>query len=103
MATHKILTEAEISDALKALPDWSYKAPNIESKFAFHDFRDAIAFIVQVAIEAEVMNHHPEFHNSYNIIAFSFCTHDVGNKVTDTDMKFAKRISEIAKRFLDMK
>ncbi len=103
MATHKILTEAEIADALKALPDWSYKAPNIESKFTFKDFRDAIAFIVQVAIEAEVMNHHPEFNNSYNIIAFSFCTHDVGHKITDTDIRFATRISEIAKRFLSMK
>ena len=55
MSAHKILTDHEIAEALKALPDWSYKAPNIESKFAFHTFRDAIAFIVQVAIEAEVM------------------------------------------------
>ncbi len=103
MSQHKVLTETEIDESLKALPDWSYKAPNIESRFAFHGFRDAIAFIVQVAIEAEVMNHHPEFHNSYNVITFSFCTHDVGHKITDTDIRFASRISEIARRFLSMK
>ena len=64
---------------------------------------DAIAFIVEIAIEAEVMNHHPEFHNSYNIVSFSFCTHDVGHKITDTDIKLAEKISETARRFISMK
>ena len=99
---HVILSEAEIAKALEKLPDWSYRAPNIEASFAFANFRDAIAFIVQIAIEAESMNHHPEFHNSWNKVTFSFCTHDVGNKITDTDMKLAKHISEAAARFLKL-
>jgi pterin-4a-carbinolamine dehydratase len=49
------------------------------------------------------MNHHPEFHNSYNVISFSFCTHDVGHKITDTDIKLAERLNEIAKRFPGVK
>ena len=85
MANHKILSEAEISAELKDLPDWSVKGNNIEAVFKFKTFRDAIAFIVQIAIEAEVMNHHPEFHNSYNVVSFSFCTHDAGHKITDLD------------------
>ena len=80
MAHYKILSDAEIRSALAELPDWSLKAPNIEAKFALKTFRDAIAFIVEIAIEAEVMNHHPEFHNSYNIVSFSFCTHDAGHE-----------------------
>jgi 4a-hydroxytetrahydrobiopterin dehydratase len=100
---HKILSEAEIASALRDLPDWSVKGANIEAAFAFHGFRDAISFIVQVAIEAEVMNHHPEFHNSYNNVSFSFCTHDVGNKITDADIAIAAKISETARRFLSMK
>jgi 4a-hydroxytetrahydrobiopterin dehydratase len=103
MAAYKILTEAEIATALKELKDWSVKGNNIESKFEFKTFRDAISFIVQIAIEAEVMNHHPEFHNSYNIITFSFCTHDAGHKITDLDVEIAKRISALAHRFLMMK
>jgi len=102
MTTHKILDEAEIAEALKGLPGWSVKGPNLEAKFAFKGFRDAIAFIMQIAIEAEVMNHHPEFHNSYNIVSFSFCTHDVGHKITDTDIKLAAAISLAAGRFLAM-
>jgi 4a-hydroxytetrahydrobiopterin dehydratase len=99
---HKILSEAQIAKELAGLPGWSYHAPNIEAEYKFANFRDAISFIVQVAIEAEASNHHPEFSNSWNLVKFSFCTHDVGNKVTDTDIKLAKYISETAARFLKL-
>ena len=102
MAHYTIVTDAEISSALAGLPDWSLNAPNMEATFALKTFRDAIAFIVEVAIEAEVMNHHPEFHNSYNRVSFSFCTHDAGHKITDLDIETAKKISALAKRFQGM-
>ena len=98
-----ILSESQIAQALAPLPDWSYRAPNIEAKYAFANFRDALAFIVQVGIQAEVMDHHPEFHNSWNKVTFSFCTHDAGNKITDADIALAKHIDEIAARFLSLK
>lgn len=103
MSTHKILSDSEIEAALKETPGWKRKGENIEKTFAFETFRDAIAYIVLVGIEAEMMNHHPEFHNSYNVIAFAFCTHDVGRKITDTDIKLAARLNEIAKRFPNVK
>ncbi|HTR14441.1 MAG TPA: 4a-hydroxytetrahydrobiopterin dehydratase [Roseiarcus sp.] len=102
MAHYRILSDDEIKAALKELTDWSYNAPNIEATFALKTFRDAIAFIVEIAIEAEVMNHHPEFKNSYNILSFSFCTHDAGMKITDLDIETAKKISALAKRFQGM-
>ena len=96
---HKILSDAEIETALKSATGWKRNGKNIEKTFTFETFRDAIAFIVLVGIEAETMNHHPEFHNSYNVISFSFCTHDVGHKITDTDIRLAERLNEIAGRF----
>ena len=102
MANYKILSDAEIRAAFAELPDWSLKAPNIEARFELKTFRDAIAFIVEIAIQAEVMNHHPEFHNSYNILTFSFCTHDAGMKITDLDIETAKHISALARRFQSM-
>ena len=102
MAHYKILSDAEIQSALAELPGWTLQPPNIAATFAFQTFRDAIAFIMQVAIEAEVMNHHPEFHNSYNVVSFAFCTHDAGMKITDLDIETAKRISALAKRFQAM-
>jgi 4a-hydroxytetrahydrobiopterin dehydratase len=103
MANYKILSDSEIKTEVGKLKDWSVNGKNIEASFQFHTFRDAIAFIVQVAIESEVMNHHPEFHNSYNQVSFSFCTHDAGHKITDLDIETAKRISAAAGRFLSMK
>jgi 4a-hydroxytetrahydrobiopterin dehydratase len=102
MANYKVLTEVEIKSEVAKLTDWSVKSPNIEATFEFKTFRDAISFIVQVAIEAEVLNHHPEFHNSYNVVSFSFCTHDAGFKITDLDIETASRISAIAHRFQSM-
>ena len=102
MAHYKVLGDDDIRSALAGLPDWTLNAPNIEATFALKTFRDAIAFIVEVAIEAEVMNHHPEFKNSYNIVSFSFCTHDAGMKITDLDIETAKTISALAKRFQAM-
>ena len=103
MSAHKILSDAEIEAALAKAPGWKRDGKNIAKTFAFETFRDAVAYIVQVAIEAETMNHHPEFHNSYNVIAFAFCTHDVGNKITDTDIKLAERLNAIAQRFPNVK
>jgi len=103
MANYKILSDSEIAAELKKLKGWSVNGRNIEASFDFHTFRDAIAFIVEIAIEAEVMNHHPEFHNSYNKVSFSFCTHDAGHKITDLDILTAQRISAAAHRFQSMK
>jgi 4a-hydroxytetrahydrobiopterin dehydratase len=100
---HKILSDAEIETALKGAAGWKRNGENIEKSFAFETFRDAIAYIVLVGIEAETMNHHPEFTNSYNIVSFAFCTHDVGRKITDTDIKLAERLNEIAARFPGVK
>ena len=55
MAHYRILNDDGIRAALADLQGWSVKAPNIEATFALKTFRDAIAFIVEIAIEAEVM------------------------------------------------
>ena len=102
MSAYRILTAAEIESELKNLSGWSVKGTNIEAAFEFKSFRDAIAFIVEVAIEAEVVNHHPEFTNSYNKVSFSFCTHDAGHKITDADVGIATAINKLASRFKSM-
>jgi 4a-hydroxytetrahydrobiopterin dehydratase len=98
-----ILSESQIQDALAALPGWSYRVPNLEADYKFANFRDAIAFIIQVAIEAEARNHHPDFRSSWNKVSFSLCSHDVGNKITEADVKLAKYIDATAARFLQLK
>lgn len=97
MTRHTILSEAALTSALQKLDDWSVLDQKLHAEFTFKDFNEAIAFINSVAVLAEEHDHHPEFCNSYNKVSFSFCTHDVGNQITDTDIKIAARISEAAR------
>ena len=76
---------------------WSFeidgKAMNRELKF--DGFPSAIAFIMQVAIIADKMNHHPEWSNVYSTVKIRLTTHDVGG-ITDLDESLAKKIDKIA-------
>lgn len=61
----------------------------------FKDFRQAMAFMQQVADVSEEMDHHPWWSNVYNKVEIELTTHDAGNTVTDRDIKLAQRIDEI--------
>ncbi|KMS54959.1 pterin-4-alpha-carbinolamine dehydratase [Novosphingobium barchaimii LL02] len=72
------LTDAERGDALKSLPGWSLRADGLaivrELKFA--DFGEAFGFMTRVAIQAEKVDHHPEWFNVYNKVRITLTTHD---------------------------
>lgn len=63
--------------------------------FKFLNFVEAWAFMTQVALVAEKINHHPEWTNVYNVVTITLRTHDAGNKLTDKDYELAKRIDGI--------
>jgi 4a-hydroxytetrahydrobiopterin dehydratase len=91
MKTHTVET---IQLELKALNGWHFKENGIEKKFEFKDFSQALGFIVQVGVQAEKRNHHPELFNVYNKVSIRLTTHDA-NGVTDKDIDLAKVIDEI--------
>ena len=45
---------------------WTEKENKLVGTFEFNDFMEAFAFMTQVALVAEKMNHHPEWSNSFN-------------------------------------
>lgn len=65
------------------------------SKIIFKDFESAIAFINNLAIIAERLNHHPTIHNTYNTVELFLSTHDAGDVVTEKDWELAREISKI--------
>ena len=67
----------------------------ITKSFRFDDFGTAFAFITRVAMQAEKMNHHPEWCNVYNRADIVLSTHDVGG-VSDLDLKLAGFIERVA-------
>jgi len=74
---------------------WQEKDNKLYKKCQFKNFSEAFAFMTRVAMEAEKMNHHPEWKNVYNTVEFWLSTHDAGDVVTEKDRKLAERIDKL--------
>lgn len=75
---------------------WTEKDNKLIKTFEFKDFTEAFGFMCKVAIEAEKMNHHPNWSNVWNKVSFELTTHDAGNTVTEKDRKLAAIIDQLA-------
>lgn len=74
---------------------WEEKNNALYKKFKFQNFTEAFAFMTRVAFEAEKMDHHPKWTNTYNELEIWLSTHDAGDTVTEKDRKLAKKIDTI--------
>lgn len=95
MTKHNILTAGEVETTLKNLPDWHQERGKLHAQFTFDTFADAIVFINKVAVIADELDHHPDILNTYNKVSLSLATHDAGDRITDTDVEMARRISQV--------
>jgi 4a-hydroxytetrahydrobiopterin dehydratase len=92
------LAGPERAQALVELPGWSEVAGRdaIAKSFKFKNFPAAFAFMTQVALAAEKMDHHPEWANVWNRVDITLSTHDAGG-VTAKDVALAQSIEQAAK------
>ncbi|XP_073914910.1 pterin-4-alpha-carbinolamine dehydratase 2 isoform X7 [Castor canadensis] len=58
-------------------------------------FIRAFGFMSRVALQAEKMNHHPEWANVYNKVQITLTSHDCGG-LTKRDVRLAKFIEKAA-------
>lgn len=95
MAT--LLDDAALRQALATLPGWHCAADGktITRQLKFANFRAAFGFMTEVAIEAEKLDHHPEWSNVYRTVDIRLTTHDAGG-LTALDIELASRIDAIA-------
>ncbi len=89
-----LLGQAEIAAALEALPGWRVVDGALRRSLRFADFRAAFAFMTAVAAEAEALDHHPDWSNSYARVEIGLSTHDSGG-ITALDLELAGRIEAI--------
>ena len=73
---------------------WHETENKLYRKFTFKNFSEAIAFMMRVAIEAEKMDHHPQWSNVYNEVEIWLQTHSTG-KVTDKDRTLSNKIDAL--------
>jgi 4a-hydroxytetrahydrobiopterin dehydratase len=74
----RALTDAELQDALDALDGWTVKDGKLAKQFEFGSFAAAIGWMVSAGVEADKMDHHPEWSNVYNKVTVNLVTHDLG-------------------------
>ena len=87
------LSPKQIATALQSLDEWTLTDGKLHREFKFPDFARAFGFMTSIAIEAQAMNHHPEWFNVYNTVRVWLVTHDAGG-VSSKDVELAKRMSQ---------
>lgn len=80
---------------MQRIPSWLHKEGKIYRKFTFKTFVQAFSFIAAVALEAEKMNHHPTWKNTYNRVEIWLFTHSK-DAVTEKDIALAEKIDQLA-------
>ena len=61
----------------------------IHKEFVFKNFNRAFGFMARVALQAEKMDHHPEWFNVYNKVQITYSTHSCGG-LSVNDVKLAQ-------------
>ncbi|GAB5446944.1 4a-hydroxytetrahydrobiopterin dehydratase [Gymnodinialimonas sp.] len=87
------------AEALKALAESGWEEVTgrdaIHKMFQFRNFTRAFGWMTQVAIEAEKMDHHPEWSNVYKTVEVTLATHDV-NGLSELDVTLARKMDQLA-------
>ena len=63
--------------------------------YSFASFQEAFGFMSSVALQAESMDHHPEWKNVYSKVVIDLTTHDAGG-ITALDFTLAARCEQLA-------
>lgn len=74
---------------------WQETKHGLYKQFNFKDFKEAWAFMTQVAELAEQHQHHPRWENEWSVVQIWLITHEGGQKITDKDRVLAEAIDAL--------
>jgi 4a-hydroxytetrahydrobiopterin dehydratase len=87
----KALGTDELSSRLVEVPQWSVVDGRLHREIRFGNFSEAFGFMSRVALEAEKLDHHPDWSNSWNLVVIDITSHDAGG-ITATCFSLASAI-----------
>ncbi|QLG74481.1 hypothetical protein HG535_0G03640 [Zygotorulaspora mrakii] len=85
------LSAAEINKKLAEIPSWLVVNNVLTRDIRFKDYETTWAFLNQVAMRSHLWGHHPTITTTYSQVKLELTTHSLENKVSDIDLKLAKR------------
>lgn len=95
----KTFSKNEVINYLELhLKNWTFEESAIKRDFTFKTFVAAFSFMTAVALEAEKLDHHPDWTNVYNKVTVSLNTHSA-NGITKLDFDLADKIDNAYKNF----
>ncbi len=98
MSRRKLSAE-EVDAELANLPGWTVKEGKLYKAYKFKTFAQALGWMVSVGIQADKMDHHPEWSNVYNRVTVSLVTHDLDNSISSWDVALAQQMEQLAKNY----
>lgn len=98
MKTH--FDKEEVLQRLVFFPDWKLENNFLVKKYQFKNFMEAFAFVSQVALISEKLNHHPNISLNYNELLLFIRTHDSGG-ITNKDFQWIEKINQISYHSID--
>ena len=90
------LSSEEIQQALTNLPGWAVKEGKLYKQYKFKSFAQALGWLVIVGVQADKMDHHPEWCNVYNRVEVFLVTHDLDNSISSWDVVLAQHMEKTA-------
>ncbi|HEY9280888.1 MAG TPA: 4a-hydroxytetrahydrobiopterin dehydratase [Eoetvoesiella sp.] len=82
--------------ALLLLEGWSAVESRdaIHKTYMFKNFNEAFGFMARAAMQAEKLDHHPEWSNVYNRVSVTLTTHDAKG-ITERDIALASFMDQL--------
>ena len=90
-----LLSSDEARKRVGELPGWALQDKQIQRKFTFADFAEAVSFVVRIGFAAEAADHHPDILINYKRVTLTFSTHSEGG-LTEKDFAGAEAATKIA-------
>lgn len=91
------LSTAQVEARLRERPEWSLVDGRLHRELTFEGFTEAFAFMARVAAEADRLDHHPDWCNSWNRVTIDVVSHAAGG-ITERCFELAAAIDEAAER-----